>query len=76
MPYCDICKEPITDKKCSCSIAHYERPLCRKHQDIAKIVKARLAEAETQQQTQPKQPKLNPQVQGTLGKIDAISHLK
>jgi hypothetical protein len=44
--YCNICKEPITNKECSYSIAHYERPLCRKHQEIAKLAKARLAESE------------------------------
>jgi phosphatidylserine/phosphatidylglycerophosphate/cardiolipin synthase-like enzyme len=58
MPYCNICKEPITDKECSYSIAHYERPLCRKHQEIQKIAKARLAESE--QKTSSKEPEPKP----------------
>ena len=44
--YCNICKEPITDKECSYSISHYNRPLCRKHQDIAKLAAERLANSE------------------------------
>lgn len=52
--YCNICKEPITSKECSYSIAHYNRPLCRKHQDIAKMAAARLANSG--QETPSKEP--------------------
>jgi phosphatidylserine/phosphatidylglycerophosphate/cardiolipin synthase-like enzyme len=44
--YCNVCKESITDKECSYSMAHYNMPLCRKHQEIQKIAKARSAESE------------------------------
>jgi phosphatidylserine/phosphatidylglycerophosphate/cardiolipin synthase-like enzyme len=44
--YCSVCKESITDKECSYAMAHYNMPLCRKHQEIQKIAKARLAESE------------------------------
>ena len=56
--YCNICKEPITSKECSYSISHYNRPLCRKHQDIAKLATARLAEQEQKASSTP-EPKAN-----------------
>jgi hypothetical protein len=47
MPYyCSVCNESITEKECSYSMAHYNMALCRKHQEIQKIAKARLAESE------------------------------
>jgi phosphatidylserine/phosphatidylglycerophosphate/cardiolipin synthase-like enzyme len=51
--YYNICKEPITDKERSYSIAHYDRPLCRKHQEIAKIAKERLANPEQKTSKEP-----------------------
>jgi phosphatidylserine/phosphatidylglycerophosphate/cardiolipin synthase-like enzyme len=59
MPYyCNICKEPITAKECSYSISHYNRPLCRKHQDIAKKAAAvRLADSEQKTYTGRQEPK-------------------
>jgi len=55
--YCNICKEPITSKECSYSISHYDRPLCRKHQEIAKKAKARLAESEQKASSMEPEPK-------------------
>lgn len=59
-PYCNICKEPITAKECSYSINHYNRPLCRKHQDIAKkAAAARLANSEQKTYTSKPEARAN-----------------
>jgi phosphatidylserine/phosphatidylglycerophosphate/cardiolipin synthase-like enzyme len=57
--YCNICKEPITDKESSYSKAHYDRPLCRKHQEIAKIAKERLSNSEQKTYSKESEPKTN-----------------
>jgi phosphatidylserine/phosphatidylglycerophosphate/cardiolipin synthase-like enzyme len=56
-----ICNEPILDKVYNYSMSVYNRPLCRKHQDIAKLAAERLA---NEQKTPPKEaaPKFVPNV--------------
>jgi phosphatidylserine/phosphatidylglycerophosphate/cardiolipin synthase-like enzyme len=60
MPYyCLICEEEITEKVYNYSKSCFNRPLCRKHQDIAKLAAERLA---NEQKSLPKEPepKINP----------------
>jgi phosphatidylserine/phosphatidylglycerophosphate/cardiolipin synthase-like enzyme len=59
--YCMICNEPILEKVYNYSMSVYNRPLCRKHQDIAKLAAERLA---NEQKTHPKEaePKINSDV--------------
>jgi len=44
--YCNICKEPISEEVYDYSKSHFDRPLCMKHQAIAKKAAARLADSE------------------------------
>ncbi len=60
--YCSVCKKSITDKECSYSMAHYNMPLCRKHQEIQKIAKARLAESEQRAPPKEAEPTINSSV--------------
>ena len=60
--YCNICEEPITNKEYGFSKKYYNRALCRKHQDIAKLAAARLAESETKTSPKEPEPKIKPDV--------------
>jgi phosphatidylserine/phosphatidylglycerophosphate/cardiolipin synthase-like enzyme len=51
--YCNICKVKITDRECSYSMDHYKKPLCRTHQDQAKLEAERSA---NEQKISPKEP--------------------
>lgn len=53
--YCNICKEPISEEVYNYCKAHFDRPLCMKHQAIAKRAAARLADSE--QKTYSKEPR-------------------
>ena len=56
MPYyCNICKEPISEEVYNYCKVHFDRPLCMKHQAIAKRAVARLADSE--QKAYSKEPK-------------------
>jgi len=62
MPYyCYICKEPISEKIYEYCKINFDRPLCRKHQDIAKLAAARLANSAKTIQKKP-EPKTNSSV--------------
>jgi phosphatidylserine/phosphatidylglycerophosphate/cardiolipin synthase-like enzyme len=62
MPYCNICRVPITAKECSYSISHYERPLCREHQEIEKQARECLANSEQKTHSKEPEPKTNSSV--------------
>jgi phosphatidylserine/phosphatidylglycerophosphate/cardiolipin synthase-like enzyme len=63
MPYyCNICKEPISEKIYEYCKIHFDRPLCRKHQDIAKLAAARLANSEQKTIQKKPEPKTNSNV--------------
>lgn len=60
--YCFICKEPITDKEYRYSTSHFNRPLCRKHQEIQRIAQARLSDSEQRTDSKEAEPKINSSV--------------
>ena len=57
--YCFICKEPITQEEYDYCKVHHDKPLCRKHQAIDRIAKARLAESEQKAHLKEVTPKAN-----------------
>ena len=70
MPYyCYICKEPISQKIYEYCKSRFDRPLCMKHQTIAKEAAARLANSDKKTRSKEPEPKNNSSIVAKAPKI-------